>query len=118
MNNTGKKYVCILAAFMLSFFMLSTAVPETVLASSGRSQSQSYDDRETSTDAVTAKFETFETLVTDLISVLGTIYTLWGISEWGLAWHESNGTMGGQSFKRIFGGLVVVLSPQILAVLG
>lgn len=62
-------------------------------------------------------FNTFETLFTDLISILGTIYTLWCIAEWGLAWHESNGTMGGQSFKRIFGGLVVILAPQILAIL-
>ena len=66
---------------------------------------------------VIGKFNTFETLFTDIISVLGQIYTLWGISEWGLAWHESNGTMGSQSFKKIFGGLVVVLAPQILAIL-
>lgn len=91
-------------AFMLSFFM-AIFTPELFLAS------------EQAKAEFIGKFETFETLFIDLISILGTIYTLWCISEWGLAWHESNGTIGGQSFKRIFGGLVVVLSPQILAIL-
>lgn len=92
-------------AAMLSFFVLAIVNPEIMLAN------------EQAKAEFMEKFISFETLFTDLISTLGTIYTLWCISEWGLAWHESNGTMGGQSFKRIFGGLVVILSPQILAIL-
>lgn len=92
-------------AIMLSFLLLIILSPETMLASNNAKAE------------FMSTFASFESLFTDLISTLGTIYTLWCVSEWGLAWHESNGTMGGQSFKRIFGGLVVVLSPQILAIL-
>lgn len=98
------KEVC-KTAVLLSFFVLACSNPEVMLAA------------QAAQEAFTAKFTSFKTLFTDMISTLGTIYTLWCISEWGLAWHESNGTMGGQSFKRIFGGLVVILSPQILTIL-
>lgn len=91
--------------FMLSLVLIAVVCPDVFLAS------------EAARNEVMGKFNTFESLFTDIISVLGQIYTLWGIGEWGLSWHESNGTMGGQSFKRIFGGLVVVLAPQILAIL-
>ena len=98
-----RKYIG--TGIMLSLTLIIMVAPDVFFASQA-AQNQ-----------VIGKFETFETLFTDIISVLGQIYTLWGISEWGLSWHESNGTMGSQSFKRIFGGLVVVLSPQILAIL-
>jgi len=105
MSRKTKKHIYVMTAVMLSFFVLSIMCPEVAWA------------KEAAKKEVIGKFESFETLFADIVSILGTIYTLWGVSEWGLAWHESNGTMGGQSFKRIFGGLVVVLSPQILAIL-
>lgn len=89
-------------AYLLSFLFIGIIHADVFLAS---------------TNAVMAPFQSFETLLTDLISTLGTIYTLWGVSEWGLAWNESNGSANAQSFKRIFGGIVVALSPQIMAVL-
>ena len=94
-----------LTACMLSFFVCVLICPEVILASEAAKQE------------VMGKFYTFETFLADIISTLGSIYTLWGISEWGFAWHESNGTMGGQSFKRIFGGVVVTMSPQILLII-
>lgn len=97
-----KKNIQIVLTLCLLFLMSGS--PDTFWADTAQNQ-------------VVGKFQTFSTLFTDIISVLGEIYTLWGVSEWGLAWHESNGTMGSQSFKRIFGGLVVVLSPQILSIL-
>ena len=103
-NLNMKKYM--MTAVVLSFYMLICLCPEVAYAS------------EAARAEVMGKFNSFESLLADLISTLGTIYTLWGISEWGLSWHESNGTMGGQSFKRIFGGLVVILSPQILLIIG
>lgn len=66
---------------------------------------------------VIGKFSSFESLLGDVISCVGTIYAMWGISEWGLSMHESNGTMGSQSFKRIAGGIVTMLAPQILLIL-
>lgn len=101
--NEKQKRMFLMVALMAVCFVAS---PETMLANASAKKE------------FLEKFTTFESLFTSVVSSLGSIYTLWCISEWGLAWHESNGTMGGQSFKRIFGGIVVVMSPQILAVLG
>ena len=92
-------------ALMFSCVLVSALAPEMAFAST------------VATNQVIGKFENFGTFFRDVISVLGQIYTLWGISEWGLSMHESNGTMGSQSFKRIFGGLVVVLAPQIVSII-
>lgn len=99
------KYRHFYTVLMLAFALSTIVCPDLFWAS------------QAAKNEVMGKFNAFETLFTDILSVLGQIYTLWGISEWGLAWHESNGTMGSQSFKRIFGGLVVVLGPQILSVI-
>lgn len=104
LKKLNKEQVFMAACLMLSV-VVSVFAPDVFFASSSAKAE------------FMGKFESFETLFTDLVSILGTIYTLWAIAEWGLAWHESNGTMGGQSFKRIMGGLVVILAPQILAIL-
>lgn len=58
------------------------------------------------------------TLFADVISTIGSVITLWGIGEWGLSMNEGNGTMGSQAFKRIFGGVVTTLAPQVVTILG
>ena len=66
---------------------------------------------------ITAPFDTLKELVAAIISAIGYIITLWGIAEWGIAYQGSEGTMQAQAFKRIGGGFVMVLAPQILAIL-
>lgn len=67
--------------------------------------------------AVTQKFSVLLDLVEGIVSAIGTIVTLWGLSEWGIAFQGSEGTMQAQAFKRICGGMVMVMAPQLLALL-
>lgn len=66
-------------------------------------------------NVVTAKFTAFQNLLGGIISSIGSIITLWGISEWGIAFQGSEGTMQANAFKRIGGGFVMAMAPQILS---
>lgn len=66
-------------------------------------------------NVVTAKFTAFQNLLGGIISSIGSIITLWGISEWGIAFQGSEGTMQANAFKRISGGFVMAMAPQILS---
>ena len=66
-------------------------------------------------NVVTAKFTAFQNLLGGIISSIGSIITLWGISEWGIAFQGSEGTMKANAFKRIGGGFVMAMAPQILS---
>lgn len=44
-------------------------------------------------NVVTAKFTSLQNLVSGIVSSIGSIITLWGISEWGIAFQGSEGTM-------------------------
>lgn len=63
---------------------------------------------------IEAQFDTLLDIVTSIISSIGTIITLWGISEWGIAFQGQDGTMQAHAFKRIAGGLVMLLAPQLI----
>lgn len=71
----------------------------------------------TNTTTVTNKFKILTDIVTAIISSLGMIITLWGISEWGMAFQGNEGSMQAHAFKRVAGGLIMILSPQILKLL-
>ena len=66
---------------------------------------------------VTNKFNNLKNLVASCVSGLGTVVSLWGISEFGIALQGNDGMMQTHSFKRIAGGLIMVLAPQILVLL-
>ncbi len=68
-------------------------------------------------NVVTTKFNELNNLVAGIISSLGMLITMWGISEWGIAFQSSEGTMQAQSLKRIAGGIVMSLAPQLAPVL-
>ena len=70
-----------------------------------------------SADVVAGKFNSLKDLVSGIVSSIGSIVTLWGISEWGIAFQGSEGTMQANAFKRIGGGFVMAMAPQILAAL-
>lgn len=65
-------------------------------------------------NVVAAKFTSLQNLVGGVISSIGSIITLWGIAEWGIAFQGSEGTMQANAFKRIGGGFVMAMAPQIL----
>ena len=64
---------------------------------------------------VSAPFEALLSIVTTILSSIGEIITLWGIGEWGLSYQANEGSMQAASFKRIGGGFVMILAPQIFA---
>lgn len=86
------------AAFVFVFLL---AVPQFAYASS--------------LPDVSAPFEALLSIVTTILSSIGEIITLWGIGEWGLSYQANEGSMQAASFKRIGGGFVMILAPQIFA---
>lgn len=66
---------------------------------------------------VTGPLNVLYSIVAAIISSIGLIITLWGISEFGIAFQSNDGTSQAHSFKRIAGGLIMVLAPQILPLL-
>lgn len=71
----------------------------------------------TGTGVITAKFDLFKEMVAAVVSSIGVVVTLWGIFEFGQAMQSQEGGMQSQAMKRIGGGLLMVVAPQILAVL-
>lgn len=69
------------------------------------------------TQMVTAKFEVLKNIVAAIISAIGVIVTLWGIFELGSAMQAQEGGAQVQAFKRIGGGLVMAIAPQLLTLL-
>lgn len=64
---------------------------------------------------VTSSFSTLISIVTALVSSIGSIVLLWGFFEWGTAMQSQEGVMQANAFKRIGGGLVMVIAPQLVA---
>lgn len=64
-------------------------------------------------NVITTSFATLIAIVTALISSFGSLVLLWGIMEWGISMQSQDGTMQSMAFKRIGGGLVMVLAPQL-----
>ncbi len=68
----------------------------------------------TGAQAVTAGLKNLQNIVAAFVSSVGLIIALWGIFEWGNAMQSQDGMMQSQAFKRIGGGIVMTLGPQIL----
>ena len=60
------------------------------------------------------KFDVFYSIVAAIVSAIGSIITLWGICEWGIAFQGQDGTSQAHAFKRIAGGMVMLLAPQLM----
>lgn len=71
----------------------------------------------TDTTVVTESFKTLYDIVAAVISSLGLIITLWGISEMGMSYQSTDGVMQAQSLKRIGGGLIMIVAPNLLPLL-
>ena len=65
--------------------------------------------------AVTAKFNILKDIVATVVSSIGTIVTLWGLFEFGNSMQTQEGGAQSQAMRRIGGGLVMVIAPQLLA---
>ena len=63
--------------------------------------------------AVTAGIGGLIEIVKAFVSSVGAIIVLWGLFEWGNAMQSTDGAMQSQAFKRIGGGIIMTLGPQI-----
>ena len=60
-------------------------------------------------------FATLLDIVKALVSAIGTIVLLWGLFEWGTSLQSPNGAEQSSAFKRIGGGIVMILAPQLIS---
>ena len=67
--------------------------------------------------AVTAKFDVLKDIIASIVSSIGIIITLWGIFEVGNSMQTGEGGATSQAMKRVGGGLVMVVAPQLLTLL-
>lgn len=68
---------------------------------------------------VTGAFNNLIAIVTAMVSSIGAIILLWAFFEVGVSMQIQEGTMQAMGFKRVGGGLVMTLAPQLVnAILG
>lgn len=106
----------ILSAFMVAalvFVFIFGVIPPEITLAAGT------DGAATSGAAggtITSGFTNLLDIVKSLVSSIGTIVLLWGFFEWGTSMQSQDGVMQSSAFKRIGGGLVMVLAPQLISV--
>lgn len=66
---------------------------------------------------ITAGIGNLQNIVASFVSAVGSIIVLWGIFEWGNAMQSQDGMMQSQAFKRIGGGIVMTMGPQLLTLI-
>lgn len=68
-------------------------------------------------EIVTTGLDALLEIIKAFISSVGALVVLWGIFEWGNSMQGNDGIMQASSFKRIGGGLVMTVGPQLLGIL-
>lgn len=66
------------------------------------------------TGTITAGIKNLQNIVAAFVSAVGSVIVLWGIFEWGNAMQSQDGMMQSQAFKRIGGGIIMTMGPQLL----
>lgn len=62
-------------------------------------------------------FNTIYGLIAAIVSSIGSLYLLWGVFEWAQSMNSQDGGAQSMAFKRIAGGLVAVITPQLIPVI-
>ena len=63
---------------------------------------------------ITDSLGSLYSIIAAFVTSVGAIITLWGVFEWGTSMQSNDGTMQANAFKRIGGGLVIILAPNII----
>ena len=92
----------VIIAVIAALLCLAFAMPVMAAESSGAA-------------VIETGFATLLDIVKALISAIGTIVLLWGLFEWGTSLQSPDGVQQSTAFKRIGGGLVMVLAPQLIS---
>lgn len=93
------------AAGCLALCLLLAASAQMCVLASGTGQT------------ITAGIGNLQNIVASFVSAVGSIIVLWGIFEWGNAMQSQDGMMQSQAFKRIGGGIVMTMGPQLLTLI-
>lgn len=100
-------------AAMAGYLFLSMAMQRApVIVNAGDDKDKA---KATGATAVTNSLNSFYSIVSAFVSATGAIILLWGVFEWGTSMQSNDGSMQANAFKRIGGGLVMILAPQIIA---
>lgn len=69
------------------------------------------------TQVIQTGFNTIYGLIAAIVSSIGSLYLLWGVFEWAQSMNMQDGGAQSMAFKRIAGGLVAVITPQLIPVI-
>lgn len=75
------------------------------------------DEAATGADIVNNSVGKIYDILAAFVSSIGSIVTLWMIFEMGMAVQSQEGTMQANGIKRVGGGLIMVLAPQLITAL-
>lgn len=68
----------------------------------------------TSSNTVEASLSGFQDILESFVTSVGSMITLWGIFEWGNSMQSNDGMQQSAAFKRIGGGLIMCIAPNVL----
>ena len=74
-------------------------------------------DENNGTQVIQTGFNTIYGLIAAIVSSIGSLYLLWGVFEWAQSMNMQDGGAQSMAFKRIAGGLVDVITPQLIPVI-
>lgn len=96
--------------FYIGMFALGAFIvlsPANVLAASSNAAAQG-------AEVIKNYTKSFYDILCAFVSSFGTIILLWGCFEFGTSLQSQNGSEQSTAFRRISGGLFIILAPQII----
>lgn len=68
-------------------------------------------------DIISSGFQVIYTLIAAVVSGFGSVLLLWGFLEWGISFNTQDGGAQSMAFKRIAGGLIIAVVPQLIPII-
>lgn len=111
---TRRRRLVAAACIATAFAVIMCLYPDTAAWAAGGSSGSSGAGG-TGSSAITTGFNSLMDIVKALVTSIGSIVTLWGFFEWGTSMQSQDGVMQSSAFKRIGGGLIMILAPQLIS---
>ena len=97
------------AIFMVTYCLFSVYNP--VFAGSNDPNAA----QATGASAVTSKFNSLLAIIQAIVQAIGGLVCLWGFFEVGMAMQSNEGSMQSAAFKRVGGGIIMIIAPALLS---
>ena len=98
----------------LMFYIGMFALGALIVLSPANVMAASKDAATQGANVIKSYMKNFYDIVCAFVSSFGTIILLWGCFEFGTSLQSPNGSEQSTAFKRISGGLFMILAPQII----